>query len=280
MNERWLEAFSRRRRPPHVEVMLVDARRWAKPKRDAALVTWRRRVENETLSVVVARELREVAPRDLASGAAVDVALARLEADELAHVCLAWGVVAQLDHASLRDLPPPDGEPRTSPLEPPEIRFARLVLTGLAVCESVSAARFEDVLAATDLPPFDRAIALFLRDEKAHAELGFALLPLAIERLRRSIGEEAAARLVDAELRETFAHLDRLVGLDLERRGPLPAPGRQPRRNPGVVEPLVDARAFYRAIARRVLPRLERLGVPARVAWSGRHGGVSSRTQA
>ena len=179
-------------------------------------------------------------------------------------------MVARLERDGLVVPPPPTDAPRTSPHEAHAIRFARLVLTGLAVCESVSAARFEDVLDATDLAPFDRAIALVLRDEKAHAELGVRLVPLALDVLRRSIGEELARALIEEELTTTFAHLDRVIGLDLERRGPLPEPARQPRRNPGVVEPLVDARAFYRAIESRVLPRLERLGVPAREAWRAR----------
>lgn len=237
-------------------------------------------MENEALSVLVARELRAVAPRDVDDASGIDAALARLEADEDAHVRLAWGVVARLERAGLEEPPPIASEPRTSPEEPDAIRFARLVLTGLAVCESVSAARFEDVLAATDLPPFDRAINVFLRDEKAHAELGFVLVPIALDGLRRSLGEAPARLLVASELAATFGHLDHAVGLDLERRGPLPEPGKQPRRNPGVVEPLVDALAFYRAIDTRVLPRLERLDVPAREAWSARHGGLSSRTRA
>jgi hypothetical protein len=221
-------------------------------------------VVNETTSVEVAKRLRAAASA-ASLGPEADAALARLEADEVRHVALAQAVLAHLGGA------PPSGAPSPPlPDEPAPAPLARLVLTGLAICETVSAARFVAVRRHTDLPAYRAFIELFLGDEAAHGELGFTLLPGVLGLLEEKLGAPQAAVLVAEELRGTFRHLDRVIGLDLERRGGPPAPRSQPRGNPGVVEPAVDAIAFYEAIHGTILPRLAELGLPAREAWAGR----------
>lgn len=265
----WLMTFARRKTRARPDVTAIDTRRWQPEKRVAARLVWARRVANESLSVDVARELREVAPPDAPEATAISEALERLERDEASHAALARDITLRLDPAfEPRDA---DAGPRTSPGDPPDVRFMRLAVTGLAVCETVSAARFEGVLAWTDLAPFKAAIALFLRDERAHGELGFVLAPVAVAALAARVGETACAALVDAELRAAFAYLDVVVGGDQLRRGGIERPGAQPQRNPGVVAPLVDAFQFYEVTRRRILPRLERLGIGARAAWDARH---------
>jgi hypothetical protein len=215
---------------------------------------WARRALNEALSVDLAQKLRATASR-LELADVVHGALARLEEDEARHALLASAVVQRLGGTVLTEAgPEPDARA--------EIAWMRLVLTGLCVCESVSAARFAMVRTHTDLLPFRACIEAFHRDELAHAELGFVLLPHAIALV--DVAE------VVAELRHTFAHLARVVGLGLARDD-VPEERPQPTGNPGVVEPALDAIAFHRAMELEIVPRLERLGVPAERTWHGIH---------
>ncbi len=259
-----LIALARRRllEPPTLE--RVDASALPQPALHAARIVWARRVVNETLSVEVAARLRATA---LVAGLVPEAhaALERLEADEARHVALAQAVLTALG----------EDAPACSPSPPMReelaaVRLMRLVLTGLAVCETVSAARFAAVRRYTDLPVYREIIELFLRDETAHGELGFVLLEDVLAQLRVAVGSPAASAVVSDELRATLRHLDEVVGLDFARRGGVPALRPQPSGNPGVVEPAVDAVAFYEAIEQTILPRLEKLGVPARVAWDAR----------
>lgn len=262
---RWLAAFAARRRSEPPDLSSIEAGSWEPAARDAARLVWRRRVLNEALSVAVARRLRETCARLPELGAEIDGALARLEEDEAAHVTLASAVLSRIERAR-----PPEPEPMELLDERAEQTFVRLVLTGLCVCETVSAARFAAVREHTDMPALRACIEVFHRDERTHAELGFVLWPTAFDRLDAAIGREGAVELVAAELRRTLGHLDRVVGLDLERRGGPPPPRPQPPDNPGVVEPVIDAIAFYSAIHAEVLPRLSALGVPAEEAWASR----------
>ena len=264
---RWLIAFADRKESALPDLSTLDVAACPDDALEAARLVWRRRVMNEALSVDLAQHLRRTAGNLDRASETVAHALARLEADEARHVMLASAVSARLGVTSTN-------EPASSSLpaldERAELAFLRLVLTALCVCESVSAARFAAVREHTDLAPFRACIEAFHRDELTHAELGFQLLPDAIERARAAIGREAAHALVLDELRGTMGHLDRVIGLDLERQGPLPQARAQPQDNPGVVEPIVDAIAFYRALHDDVVPRLEALGLPAARAWKAR----------
>lgn len=253
---RWLEAFARRAIPP-----VPDARMLSAPAEalEAATIVWRRRLLNEELSVELAVALRHVAG-ELQLDRPILAALDRLKEDEARHVAAATSVLNVFGRApaAKSSLPLPDASP--------EECWARLVLTGLCVCESVSAARFAAVREHVDLPAFRACIDTFHRDERAHGELGFVLLPGAIARLRTAIGSARATELLHNELRHTFGELDRVVGMRLALHGPLPQPRLQPPDNPGVVEPLIDAHAFYGALD-RIVPRLESLGLRASAAW-------------
>jgi hypothetical protein len=259
-----LLAFARRRQPVAPDASAVDPRALTPPALAAARVVWARRVVNETTSVEVAARLR-VAATAAKLGPEADAALERLEDDEARHVTLARTVLAHLgdNPPSPSVTPPLRAEPSPAPL-------VRLVLTGLAICETVSAARFVAVRRHTDLPVYRSFIELFLGDEAAHGELGFTLLPVALGLLDEKLGAPQTAALVAEELQGTLRHLDKTIGLDLERRGGPPRSRAQPSDNPGVVEPAVDAIAFYEAIHGTILPRLAELGLPAREAWATR----------
>ena len=146
----------------------------------------------------------------------------------------------------------------------------RRVATGLVVCETVSAVRFAVVRRHTDLPVARACIDRFLRDEVAHARLGFLLLPLARSHHAATVGEARAREDLDEELAATFRHLDQVVGLDAERRGLALEARAQPTQNAGVVEPALDALAFYDAVRNTIVPRLAKQGVDAGSAWARR----------
>ena len=261
---RWLRSFAHRRAVPLPELDGSFGDTCPAAALEVARIVWTRRLVNESLSVDLARQLIDVAARLAALDPIVVDALARLEADEVNHVTLVGRVLARLGITGAK----PAAVPQAAD-ERPELAFARLVLTGLCVCETVSAARFAAVREHTDLASFRACIELFHRDELTHAELGFVLLPEAIDRLRVSRGAATSDVLLD-ELCGAFGHLDRVVGLELERTGGPPPARPQPLDNPGVVEPAIDARAFYHAIHQEIVPRLERAGLPAQVAWEHR----------
>lgn len=213
----------------------------------------------------------ELAAAYAASGlqlAGMESAIARLEEDERAHVALCQAFLRRIGAHD-----EPEGaqlKARAADAEMPSLRLLRYVLTGLAISESVSALRFAVVRAHTDLPLPRACIDLFLRDESAHARLGFVLLPAVLTHHRDHAGIEGAASDIDAELRSTFRHLDLAVGLDAQRRKLVLHARPQPTENPGVVEPALDALALYRGMERTIIPRLERLGVAAVSAWRDR----------
>lgn len=262
----FLQRFATR---PHPDVPQVESLRslalGAEAQRAAWLV-WGRRLNNELASVVVAtRLLRTVEP--LGDGALIR-AIARLHDDEVHHTQLARSVLEALGGHAPQPQDPPD-EPSTDAAE----GFVQLVLSALVLGEGVSAARYAAVREHTDNDVARAAIDVLLRDEVQHAELGVRLVPLALALGHEAMGVDALRLFVHGELRQSFRYLDRAVGLDAERRG-IPLITRpQPTGNVGVVEPMLDAIAFYRTISARIVPKLEALGVGADAAWTARWSG-------
>jgi hypothetical protein len=263
---RWLHAFAHRRRPAAPNLDALEP--FPDVALDVARFVWHRRVVNETRSIELARQMQIVASRVEGIGPSFIDALVRLEKDETSHVELATAVLKKL-HAPTIAMPT-DTNAVVLPDEPNVLSLMRLVLTGLCVCESISAARFAAVREHTDLDGYRACIELFYRDELTHAELGFVMLPHVVNRLRDEVGTERADELMTGELQTTLGHMDRVVGLDFERKGGLPPARPQPKQNPGVVEPAVDALAFYRSIHENILPRLESMGFVAQDAWKKR----------
>lgn len=212
-------------------------------------MVWSRRYINESHSVALGERIAEYSPGP---------AIKRLIDDERTHVELAGAFLDRLG-AARPEVPPFDG---ITPGDTPRMALFRAVLTGLTVCESVSAARFTAVRAHTDLPIARACIEYFLRDEIAHAELGFLLLPAALENIE--------AQQVEAELSATFRTLELAIGLDAERKKLELRARPQLPMNAGVVEPAIDALAFYECVERSILPKLEKSGLDARGIWSRR----------
>jgi hypothetical protein len=269
-----LGAFAQRRLARRPDLGSLDPDDLAEPALLVARIVWTRRVVNERASVELARRLRalgQAAASDLRAldaelAAAIDSALARFEDDEAAHAELVTAVLERLGGS----VPPVREALRPRPLAAPTITFVREVLTGMAICETVSAARYAAVHRATDLSTPRACIDLMLRDEVAHARLGFTLLPVAIAAARRIADDAVVDEVIAEELVATFRELDLVVGMDSDRRGQRPTARRQPSNNPGIVEPASDAVAFYAAIESRIVPRLEAIGVAAEQAWRER----------
>ncbi len=262
---RWLDTFTHRKRlrAPNLEAL----EECPTEALAVARIIWHRRVVNETRSVAIGQALHRFAKAAAFDTAVLD-AFQRLELDETTHVELASAVLKRLGVSNI--VIPADTTTLVFPNEPAAISLMRLVLTGLCICESVSASRFACVREHTDLEVFRACIELFYRDELTHAELGFVSAPLVAAALRDEFGEEHAQALFLDELRATFGEMDRVVGMNLERSGGVPPERPQPKPNPGVVEPAMDARAFYQSMHDDVLPRLEALGFPAQEAWKTR----------
>ena len=224
----------------------------------AAAIVWQRRHANEQASVALAERMVEAATAAGCDDVVVR-ALARLADDEQAHVDAAANVLDAFDapHATAQAIRVPDAE------EPAALSLARDIVVGLAICESVSAARFAVVRRVTDVPALRALVDGFLRDEVAHARLGFLLLDVA-----RGLASEP---WLVTEAMIALRELEGVVGLDGARRG-LDPPRAQPRGNPGVVEPNLDAIAFYTAVEGRVLSRFAAAGIDVAAAWQRRWG--------
>jgi len=259
-----LDAFSQRRRLPVPDLTAFEPALLAAPALAAARFVWARRVTNETASIEVGTRLLATA-RALGLGGSLLDALARLEEDETVHAHLARAMLARLGEPDFR---PPEVLPAL-PSERAEASFARQVVCALCIGESVSASRYAAVREATDLPVPRACIDLFLRDEVLHGHLGFSLLPGALAALAAATSEREAHALVADALRGTLRHFDATVGMDAERGG-MPAARPQPADNPGVVEPAIDALAFYDAVTRTIVPSFEACGVRAADVWARR----------
>lgn len=263
---RWLNTFTHRKRLRAPNLETLD--HCPEEALAVARIVWFRRVVNETRSVAIAQALQQMANRVETLSPHLLDAFKRLEEDETTHIELASAVLNRIGLSNIAI--PADTTTLVFPKEPATASLMRLVLTGLCICESVSASRFACVREHTDLDVFRACIELFYRDELTHAELGFVIAPHVAEVLHSELGKERASAFIQDELRSTFGEMDRVVGLNLERSGGVPPERPQPTLNPGVVEPALDARAFYQSIHHDIVPRLEALGFPANEAWKTR----------
>lgn len=265
-DEAALRTFVRRRRSLLPDVSTFEVPAWPPGALEATTFVWKRRVINEATSVELAEHLLAVVARTPLGSEVLQAALQRLLEDEADHVKLATDFVRKLGAEPPRptpELPPPH-------TEAPARMLVRYVLTGLYVCEAVSAARLTAVRDHTDLPLPLACIEVFLRDEIAHADLGLLLLPTVLSHCQAEVGAAETQSLVESELRGTFRHLDQVVGMDAERRGLTLEHRPQPPDNAGVVEPMIDALAFRQVIHEQIIPRLSRLGLDAQTLWNTR----------
>lgn len=264
MADEALARFSRRRRAKLSSPSNDDVRGLDPSARAAAVTAWQRRHANERASVALAERMQTHA-RELGLEDGITRAIDRLAEEERSHVTATAAVLEALAAPEA----PAEELPYAAQHEAAALSFARDVLIGLVLSESVSASRFAAVRTATDLPSFRRLVDAFLRDEIAHAALGFQLLPRARSLAAAELGPRDGARWLVEELMTALAEMEVVIGLDGARKGLLPRRA-QPSNNPGVVEPNIDAIAFYDAVTRRVLPRLETSGVSATARWNTR----------
>src|SRR4029079_7197441 len=101
---------------------------------------------NERASVELARRLQRPAKGAGLDSAHVGAALIRLEQDESVHGTLAAAMLQRMEASVSSEVPA-----LRLLQDPPASALLREVLTGLVICETISAMRFAFVLRATDL---------------------------------------------------------------------------------------------------------------------------------
>jgi hypothetical protein len=185
--------------------------------------------------------------------------------DELEHTRLCAAVGARLG------APPPryDARPvraRVAPLRDPIARTAALVLSEVAIGETISTSLLHAARRETREPLARFAIDRILRDEVRHQRLGWDALAV--------LGPTLTAAQHDALAREaslTFAAAETSIALPVLRSLEAGEPFDPAWSALGVLAFEARADAFYRAVDRFVIPRLARLGIDGARAWRDRY---------
>ncbi|HVZ34509.1 MAG TPA: diiron oxygenase, partial [Polyangiaceae bacterium] len=185
--------------------------------------------------------------------------------DEVRHARLCAEVGRQLGAAA----PEYDARPvqaRLARLSEPLLRAATLLLVEVAMGETVSTLLFRAGRRSALEPLTRAALTSILADEVRHQRLGWmamtALWPRLSPAQRRALQTEASSALAAFERKIAAPALDRLRRAERFDAGYAAL---------GVLAPKVRVEAFYFAIERLVLPRLERLGLDGKLAWSERY---------
>jgi hypothetical protein len=230
-----------------------------------AAQAWPMRAEEEDRSQAVFEELARLAPE---AGLTSDQR-ARLEAaaqDEARHSRLCTEV-----GAALGARPPVLDRSRVAQRlgalpAAPMLRFLALISVEVAMGETLSCAFFRAGMERATEPQTRQALTSILRDEAIHARLGWGLLSL----LRPRLGEAELAFLRE-EVRVQLGALEQLEAVPSLRRLERGEPFDPALPGLGVLDPEVRVAAFYGALERRVLPRLDRLGLDGARAWEQRY---------
>lgn len=186
-------------------------------------------------------------------------------ADELRHAELCTEVAARLRTTAPRSRPLPRGEPpRTA--EERRARGLDIVLVEGAIGETISSALFAAGRRAAEEPCTRAALSCVLRDEVLHARTFWE----ALDALRCTWTDADRARL-HARARSVLGALERDRIVPVMRRLERGEPFDPAWAALGVLAPERRVEAFYGAVERRVVPRLDRLGLEGARAWSDRY---------
>ncbi len=229
---------------------------------------WTMRAEEEHHSAAVFSDLLSLlvdadVPLDLLAQ------VTRIVADELRHTELCTELARRMHTTPPRSKP----LPRTAfPSGPAERRAQglKIVLVEGAIGETISSALFAAGRRVAEEPCTKAALGLVLRDEVLHARSYWA----ALETLRADL---------DARDLERLHEQARWALGTLERTTVLPALKRLERGEPfdpawgalGVLPPTERVDAFYEAVDRRVVPRLDALGLDGSGAWRDRYAATA-----
>jgi hypothetical protein len=145
-------------------------------------------------------------------------------------------------------------------------RVATLLLVEVAIGETLSSHLFRAGQRAAIEPRTRAALGVILRDEIRHQRLGWdalAALWATLDEPRRAAMQRTAAA--------GLASCERDIALPALRRLEANAPFDPAYAALGVLHPETRVEAFYRAVERRIVPRLDRLGLDGQRAWRDRY---------
>jgi hypothetical protein len=225
---------------------------------------WTMRAEEEHHSAAIFSDLLSLVvdadvPLDLLAH------VTRIIGDELRHTELCAELARRFGATPPRSRALPRGRPPMQATERRTRGFEILLIEG-AIGETLSSALFNAGRHVAEEPCTKAALSLILRDEVLHA---------------RSFWEALGTVKSDwgpADLEHLHDYARRALGA-LEKRMVLPALQRLERGEPfdaawgalGVLPPERRADAFYSGIERRVVPRLDDLGLDGDSAWKNRY---------
>jgi hypothetical protein len=225
---------------------------------------WAARALAEYRSLAVFTELLARMPEAGAPLPAI-TALTRLVQDEARHteLCVRMADVLGGDHDCAL---PRESLRFSSGRMRAELFIARQAVSMFCVGEAASVALLDELLAGVT----DRCVRVVLRvirrDERLHERYGLALARWAIAQL-----DEEERAWLGADTALAFAHYDRVnAGARRIDDEPFAEPVAPAGPDLGLRSAERFAWAFYGKLDADILPNLERLGLPARLAWRDR----------
>jgi hypothetical protein len=230
-----------------------------------ARAAWPMRAAEELRSALIFRALARASARS-----SVTRAWERrfLEAahDEVFHARLCAAVANRLDAGRPR-YDATRVHARLAPLVDPLARATSLVLLEVAVGETISMLLLRAARRASTEPLTRAALELILADEVRHQRLGWTALsawwPELPDEVRATLQETARVGLGGMEQQIAAPALSRLSS---------GTPFEAAYAALGVIAPEARVEAFYEAVERLVVPRLDELGLDGQGAWRGRYG--------
>ncbi|MEO7113932.1 MAG: ferritin-like domain-containing protein [Polyangiaceae bacterium] len=247
-----------------------DLRSYTREQIRFAVASWPLRAAEELRSALIYRALAQAAIRAHAPDPWPKRFFAVMR-DEARHarVCATTG--RQLG----AEAPHYDATPvraRLAGLPEPLFRAATLLVVEVAMGETISMSLFRTGRDAAIEPLTRKVLSAIVTDEARHQRLGWtgsaALWPLLCERQRIALQREAAKGLA------VFEEQNVVPALRLLKEGALFDPAHAAL---GVLAPSARVDAFYYAVEKLIVPRLDRLGLDGRRAWEHRYRSDSSR---
>jgi hypothetical protein len=158
-------------------------------------------------------------------------------------------------------------EPRFARVPQPLLRVLSLSTVEVAAGETVSCALFREAATRSREPLTKWALTAILRDEARHAQLGWETLTAALA----LPGAPAELEPLHGELKAALASMEQITAVPSLRMLEAGTPYDPALDALGVLAPQVRVEAFYDALEKRVLPRLDALGLRASEAWAARY---------
>ena len=228
-----------------------------------AAAGWPLRAAEELRSALIYRALAHASASVMA--APWPERFAAVMREELGHARLCVAVATRLGATR----PTYDASPvraRLAELSEPRKRTATLVLSEVAIGETISMALFRAGRRTTREPLSRAALEWILADEVRHQRLGWSALAVLWPAL-----SSAELDVLQREASRTFAASETQIAVPVLRRLEAGEPFDPAWAELGVLPFATRVDAYYFAIERFVVPRLTRLGLDGARAWAERY---------